>query len=178
MNFSELSRRNILFTGASTLSFVWPLSACTQSRTKDKKKIILSASDNDIIYSFIERLFPINGLDSAVLSTINDDLFKAAQNDAGLEENLKACIFALQDKSNNDWLKLTPSKQVAIMKEVEGDVWFTGLLLRAKAALFAHPKLWKVLGYGGSSLETGGYKYNGFDDIDWLPGTTQAEPQP
>jgi len=35
--------------------------------------------------------------------------------------------------------------------------------------LFNNPKLWSVLNYGGPSLEEGGYKYDGFDDINWLP---------
>ena len=35
--------------------------------------------------------------------------------------------------------------------------------------LYNHPVIWKNIGYPGSSVEYGGYKDRGFNDIDWLP---------
>ena len=174
----SFSRRYFLMTSLGVISTVFPLYACTQGAPNETKTSYFSSPEHNILVKFIELLFPIHGLDKAVLSNITEGLLESAENNAGLRESLKSCISALQEKSGNGWLKHEPSKQVAIMTELEGETWFTGILLQAKAALFTHPKFWKLIGYGGSSLETGGYKYNGFDDIDWLPVTTQAEPQP
>lgn len=39
--------------------------------------------------------------------------------------------------------------------------------------LLRDPSIWQRLGYQGSAIEQGGYLQRGFDDIDWLPQTTQ-----
>lgn len=170
----SFSRRNFLIVSSGAISFLLPLNACTQGPPNETKASHISTPEHDILVRFIERLFPLDGLDNGVFSNITDGLIESAENNARLHESLKSCISALQEKSGNGWLKFQPAKQVDIMKQEEGKAWFTAILLQAKAALFTHPKLWKVIGYGGSSLEIGGYKYNGYDDIDWLPQTSQT----
>jgi hypothetical protein len=44
-----------------------------------------------------------------------------------------------------------------------------GLLADARDRLYALPAVWQAIGYPGSSLEFGGYRNRGYDDIDWLP---------
>ena len=166
MNFS---RRHFLSISLGTGSMVWLLPACTQSAPENIDPTQFTASEHDALHMFIQQLFPINNLDASVLSELTAGLIQSEQSNSGLRESLKSCIAALQDRSGNKWLKLKPINQVAIMTQLESEPWFTAILLQAKASLFTAPKLWARLNYGGSSLEQGGYKYNGFDDIDWLP---------
>jgi hypothetical protein len=39
----------------------------------------------------------------------------------------------------------------------------------AASTVYTHPDTFAATGYGGSSLEFGGYLQRGFNDIDWLP---------
>ena len=173
MSFLKLSKRKFLLSGASLVSFTLPLSACRNEAAIGDKPLDSTNSNHDIFRVFIARLFPINAIDPSVLSDVSDGLFKSAKTNVGLAGSLSACIQAVQKFSENDWLKLEPSQQTAIMQKLEGEPWFGAILFQAKGMLFNNPKLWRALGYGGSSLEEGGYKYNGFDDIDWLPEVSE-----
>ena len=169
MSFQNIPRRNFLIIAAGATSFLLPLSACKQNGAKEIISATFSNADSETIYQFIERLLPIDGIESSVFNDITTGLFKSAENDSGLRESLKSCIQSLQDLTQNNWLNTETSNQISILKKLETESWFSDILSRAKASLFTHPKLWARLKYGGSSLEEGGYKYNGFDDIDWLP---------
>jgi len=169
MNFQSFSRRNFLIAAAGTISFFLPLSACKQNGTKGTRAGVFSSADSDIIHKFIERLLPVEGIDNSVFSDITTGLLNSAENDVGLRESLKSCIQSLQDLTQNNWLNTEPQKQIAMLKQLETEAWFLDISIRAKGAMFYNPNLWKLINYTGPSFEDGGYKYNGFDDIDWLP---------
>jgi hypothetical protein len=42
------------------------------------------------------------------------------------------------------------------------------MLQRTRDDLFNNPVVWAHIGYGGSSLQFGGYVNRGLNDIDWL----------
>ena len=169
MSFLNLSKRDFLLSGVSLVSLALPLSACRNDAIKDIALPQPSSKEHDVLSVVLERLFPISGIDQTAFSDVALSLLQSAKTNDDVAGILKSAIQAVEDASNNAWLNLTPSKQTAVLKKLESEPWFTGLLLNAKAALFNNPKLWSVLNYGGPSLEEGGYKYDGFDDINWLP---------
>ena len=125
----SFSRRHFLSISLGTGSAIWVLPACTQSAPENIDPTQFTASEHDVLHMFIQQLFPIDNLDASVLSELTGSLIQSAQSNSGLRESLKSCITALQDSSGNKWLKLEPSNQASIMKQLEGEPWFTACLL-------------------------------------------------
>ena len=67
-----------------------------------------------------------------------------------------------------DWIGLAEGQQIAALGRIERSPFFQRMLGHVQATLFNDPRLWKLIGYEGSSLEFGGYAGRGLDDIDWL----------
>ena len=173
MSLRILNRRHFLSTTAGSLSFLLPLSSCSQNKDAEKIAVSVSNLGVDILSQFFERLLPIKGIDKSVFASITQDMLENAKSNEGLRQNLKSCVSALQNLSDYKWLELEPVNQSSILKDLEGEAWFVDILIRAKGSLFYHPKFWNLIQYEGPSLENGGYKYRGFDDIDWLPETAK-----
>ena len=74
----------------------------------------------------------------------------------------------LNSKAGGDWLKTPLSKQLELLKGLQGSELFAYLHTRTIESLYRNPQVWKLIGYEGSSVEQGGYLHRGFDDIDWL----------
>ena len=173
MSLRILNRRNFLIIAAGATSFLLPLSACKQNAIDTETSDSFSSSDKDVINLFVERLFPFPNLNPSVFSDITTDLFESAMRESGLRSNLNLGIQALQGATQGLWINSQLPSQIDVMKKYENEAWFSDILLRAKGVLFYHPNLWKHIGYGGSSIEEGGYRTRGFDDIDWLPVSTK-----
>ena len=59
--------------------------------------------------------------------------------------------------------------QIEAVGSIEGEAFFAAILAGLRGTFYYHPKVWAHIDYPGSSKEHGGYKFRGFDDIDWLP---------
>jgi hypothetical protein len=66
------------------------------------------------------------------------------------------------------WLGLDESGQVARLREIEAGSFFRWIYQVAVDHVYNDERIWKLIGYEGSSFEKGGYLRRGFDDIDWL----------
>jgi hypothetical protein len=66
---------------------------------------------------------------------------------------------------------LPPAIQKGLVEQIDQLPFFKTLLWRVAELMYRDPVVWKIVGYQGSSIEYGGYKQRGFDDIDWLPKT-------
>lgn len=67
-----------------------------------------------------------------------------------------------------DWAALGRERRVAILKELDGGAFFDLLRHTTVEVLYRDPQVWKLIGYGGSAIEQGGY-LDSFNNIDWLP---------
>jgi len=85
---------------------------------------------------------------------------KVAGADAGVSE--------LDARQPGTWLELDQATQVAALRDLESGEFFQHVLQTTKMVLFNDPQVWAYLGYGGSSLDFGGYLGRGLNDIDWL----------
>jgi len=72
------------------------------------------------------------------------------------------------DSPAGAWLALDETAQLAALRAIENGPFFQHVLQTTKVVLFNDPKVWEFVGYGGSSLEFGGYLDRGLNDIDWL----------
>ena len=67
------------------------------------------------------------------------------------------------------WNLQTETRRLEILKQIEGTPFFNYLRNTAIDVLYRDPEVWRLVGYGGSAVEHGGYIRRGFDTIDWLP---------
>ncbi|MBX2838250.1 MAG: gluconate 2-dehydrogenase subunit 3 family protein [Gammaproteobacteria bacterium] len=74
----------------------------------------------------------------------------------------------LDTLSGKSWFTLSEEDQLGVLKKIEKEPFFVSMLAFANSHLLNDPEVWRVMGYEGSSLEKGGYKDRGFNDIDWL----------
>jgi hypothetical protein len=68
------------------------------------------------------------------------------------------------------WLETGEEDQVASLEAIESTPFFFFMLRHAQATIFNDPEVWDLIGYGGSSLEFGGYGDVLTDGIDWIRG--------
>ncbi len=59
-------------------------------------------------------------------------------------------------------------ERVAILKAVEGGVFFKTVRSGLVTGLYNQKAVWPLFGYEGESFSQGGYINRGFDDINWL----------
>lgn len=67
------------------------------------------------------------------------------------------------------WRDVSGVRRIAILRQIESSPFFGFLRNNAAQIVYRNPDIWNFIGYGGSSIEHGGYLNWGFNDIDWLP---------
>ena len=60
------------------------------------------------------------------------------------------------------------SERVALLRQIEGSAFFSGLRGGMVVSLYNNPDLWPLFGYEGESAAKGGYIHRGFNDLEWL----------
>lgn len=163
MHHSQLTRRRFVLASltfssvAITGSFLRSAAAWAES----------TASDS--LAQFGRRLFPHDGLDDAVYRKVMDNVLHSLAANPATGNLLSDAERALNRQQGPDWIDADTAAQVAAIRNIEGEAYFAGILGAVRGAFYNHPDVWKYLNYPGSSKEHGGYKFRGFNDIDWLP---------
>ena len=77
----------------------------------------------------------------------------------------------LDEAAGGDFSSTHPDKREEILRGVAESHpdFFQAVRGKQVVSLYNQPEVWAEFGYEGPSYEIGGYLYNGFDDIDWLP---------
>lgn len=127
----------------------------------------LSARQVDTLRRIAFLLFPYPELGDAPYERVAGALVAGA-GDVGTRALLDAGISELDATQASSWLELDPPSQVAALGAIESGAFFQHVLQTTKVVLFNDPQVWAFVGYGGSSLEFGGYLGRGLNDIDWL----------
>jgi len=83
--------------------------------------------------------------------------------------NLLAAYQRLEEISGRDWMILDAESRVFSLARVAEEPVFESLRRMVANAVYSHPASFEAIGYGGSSLDFGGYLNAGFNDISWLP---------
>lgn len=164
MTILNLSRRSLIVIPALV---IFPLSSCSPS----KRQADLSAVEGmrlRVMQRFVELLFPIEGVGVSSFKSVAQALL----DNPDLGEFINAAVESFNDITEGHWLDVSVAEQTQSMKARETQTWFVMLFIMSRALLFDLPDVWSVLDYEGPSIEFGGYKYRGFDDIDWLPQAT------
>jgi hypothetical protein len=168
-----LSRRQFLqlaqqlAIGASAYS-ICPL-ALRADDLEALKLTYIDASEGLMLAQLSRFLFPHDDLSDSVYLNVVRDIGVDIESNDETRILITDAAALLKHKAGGDWLKTKEQEKFRIFESLENTPFFRYLHWRTIESLYRSPKVWKLLGYQGSSLEYGGYLHRGFDDIDWLP---------
>jgi hypothetical protein len=97
----------------------------------------------------------------------------AAQQILDLKDGeVTAGLMKLRAASNGAWKNVPEAERLTILTSLQDSPFFAVVRAKSLQVLLRNPAIYGVIGYGGSSIQYGGYLYRGFNDIDWLPAST------
>ena len=105
-----------------------------------------------------------------IAAAIADAVAASPESSEMVEKGLAALEEAIPD---GDWEQIDQAQLEEILESVEAEPFFGFVKNQAMQLLYSDPEVWELIGYGGSSIEHGGYINRGFNDIDWLPEAEQ-----
>jgi len=164
MNDSQLSRRRFLL---ATLTF--STVAVTGASWLRGAAAWASSTDGATLARFGRLLFPHDGLADKVYAEVMDNVLMALAANPATETMLSIAEDALNSQQEKTWFDLDEAAQIAAIENIQGEAYFAAIVGTLRGAFYYHPAVWSHINYPGSSKEHGGYKFRGFDDIDWLP---------
>lgn len=168
------ARRKFLRSAALLLALV---TTSTRGLFAQTQAVHGAAADDHLqetLQLIARRLFPHDALPAGPYEEIATALINRASSDARIAENMQAGISELDSGSPMPWLERDEVQQLAAIKRLEGGEFFRLMRSTTIEHLYRNKEVWKLLGYQGSSVEFGGYVDRGFDNIDWLPGVSNA----
>jgi hypothetical protein len=165
MNDSQTTRRRFLlaalaFSTAAVTGTTWLRGAAAWA----------SSTDGTTLATFGRLLFPHDGLSDEVYAEVMNNVLMALASNPDTENLLAAAEQSLDAQQDTAWVERDESEQIAAIEKIQGEAFFTAILGMLRGAFYYNPAVWSHINYPGSSKEHGGYKFRGFDDIDWLPG--------
>jgi hypothetical protein len=164
MNTTQSSRRRFLIS-ALTFSTL----AMTGTSWLRSSAAWAASGENATLTRFARLLFPHDGLSDATYAEVMASVLTSLAANPASGGMLSAAEAALNGQQEQDWFDLDEAAQIAAIENIQGEAFFTAILETARGAFYYNPQVWSYLDYPGSSKEHGGYKYRGFDNIDWLP---------
>jgi hypothetical protein len=116
-------------------------------------------------------LFPHDRLGVQYYAVVVDQLDKQVGADAAARQLLVQGVAQLDAAHNMPWIDLSDGAREAVLRSIEKTEFFTTVRTKTIGGLYGNPQVYHMFGYGGPSVELGGYIDRGFDDIGWLPST-------
>ena len=130
----------------------------------------LTDDSREALANMVNGLYPHEGFPDSiyerVTSAVADAIAASPENSEMVEEGLAALEEAIPD---GDWEQIDQAQLEEILGSVEAEPFFGFVKNQAMQLLYSDPEVWDLIGYGGSSVEHGGYLNRGFNDINWLP---------
>jgi hypothetical protein len=125
------------------------------------------ATERKALAVLARLLIPHDTLPDAIYLRIADAITQRASSDPG---RVRAGLAELDRLTMpGDWLHADDQALIAALRRIEGNEFFTLARTVTGEVLYRDPEVWRLVGYGGSAIEQGGYLTRGFDAIDWLP---------
>jgi hypothetical protein len=129
----------------------------------------LSAAQRASLQRFCYLLFPYPELGNPPYDRVVESLVAQSSGDAETLALLTASLAQLDTLvEESNFLSAAEDAQIEAMKRIEHGEFFQWVLASTRQQLFNDKVVWAFIGYEGSSLEFGGYRNRGLNDIDWL----------
>ena len=164
MNDTQTTRRRFLlaalaFSTAAVSGISWLRGAAAWA----------GSTDSATLARFGRLLFPHDGLSDEVYAEVMNNVLMALGSDPATEDMLAAAEHALDAQRDTAWIDRGEPEQIAAIENIQGEAFFAAILGTLRGAFYYNPAVWSHIDYPGSSKEHGGYKFRGYNDIDWLP---------
>jgi hypothetical protein len=80
-------------------------------------------------------------------------------------------MLALDEAAGGSFLSAPPEEQEKALEAISASNpdFFQAVRSKTVVSLYGQPDVWAQFGYEGPSYEMGGYLFNGFNDLSWLP---------
>jgi hypothetical protein len=114
-------------------------------------------------------LFPHERLGMQYYAVVVDALDKQAAADGDVRRLLVQGVAQLDAAHNMPWIDLSDGTRDDVLRSIEKTEFFATVRTKTISGLYGNPLVYQMFGYGGPSVELGGYIDRGFDDIGWLP---------
>jgi hypothetical protein len=119
--------------------------------------------------ALLRSLFPHDRLSQVFYTRIAAAYVAELGRTPGALEQLDQGLGKLDASHIAPFLTLPAVIQKSLVEQNIHLSFLAAALMRAPELLYRDPEVWAMIGYQGSSIQYGGYKNRGFDDIDWLP---------
>lgn len=126
-------------------------------------------------------LYPHDRLGDVYYAKVVKDLDAEA---SGFEDRtrldmLREGVKRLDEEAGGEFATADEAARVAALEKIADTPFFQAVRGKAVVSLYNQAPVWAAFGYEGPSFAQGGYLFNGFDDLDWLPDPpASASPAP
>ena len=130
---------------------------------------VLDARESRVLERVVYHLIPFPEVGAAPYRNAVLKLAGLLQQQPDTLALVRSGIGRLEERAGTGgWEALAEDAQIAVLERLEEDPFFQFMHRFAFGEIYNDPLVWKRIGYGGSSMEFGGYLERGFNDIDWL----------
>ncbi len=121
--------------------------------------------------ALLQTAFPHSRLTPDYYRGVAETYVKEMKASAAALAELDRGIALLDGNHIAAFADLPPVIRKGLVDKLDQEPFFKTILWRGAELIYRDRAVWKMVGYQGSSVEHGGYIHQGFDDIDWLPGS-------
>ena len=131
----------------------------------------LDAELAETLLHMTRALYPHDFLGDAHYAAVVADLDAEAAgfDDKERLEMLRSGMLELNDAAGGTFTSANDEQREQALARIAGSPFFEAVRGKTIVSLYNQPEVWKQFGYEGPSYEQGGYLFNGFNDLDWLP---------
>ncbi|NTX25713.1 tat (twin-arginine translocation) pathway signal sequence [Burkholderia pyrrocinia] len=151
-----------------TLALSSTLAMFTPSRTWALELQQFGTREAKVLLAFVRQLYPHPTLDDAVYALVIKDLETKASKDPALRQSLADGVRQLDARAQGDWTRRAAADQAHDVADLAGTPFFETVRSTAIVSLYSNPLAYRHFGYGAEQGD-GGYLYQGFNKLVWLP---------
>jgi hypothetical protein len=151
-----------------TLAFGSVFATLAPSRTWALEMQGFDTHQGEVLLAFTRQVFPHATLDNAVYALAVKDLDTKAKANPAVHQQLADGVRKLDATAGSDWSKRAPDAQAKDVAALAGTPFFETVRSTAVVSLYSNAMAYAHFGYGASQGD-GGYLYQGFNNLSWLP---------
>jgi hypothetical protein len=160
-----------------TLAFTSIFAAFAPSRVWALELQGLDTHQGEVLLAFTRQVFPHANLDDAVYALAVKDVDAKAKADPAVKQQLADGIAKLDATAGSDWTKRAPDQQAKDVAALAGTPFFETIRSTAVVSLYSNTMAYTHFGYGAAQGD-GGYLYQGFNNLSWLPDPPPGDSGP
>jgi hypothetical protein len=137
----------------------------------------LDTHQGEVLLQVTRQIYPHATLDDAVYALVVKDLDAKAKADPAVRQQLADGIAQLDAKAGSDWTRRGANDKAQDVAALAGTPFFNTVRSTAVVSLYSNALAYQHFGYGASKGD-GGYLYQGFNNLSWLPDPPLANSGP